>query len=508
MGRPESADNNGSARDEDGKEVDLPKGWMYKQRNVGPVALPWYASPMTQLLLVSFVCFFCPGMFNALSGLGGAGISDAHAANQAGTALNVTFSVVGFFGGVIVNLVGVRIALSFGGIGYFVYAAAALTWKHTQNNGFFIFAGVLLGTCAGVLWTAQGLIMMSYPREKEKGSYVAIFWAIFNSGAVIGSLGALGQEIHDSGQTASDGTYAIFMALMFTGAILACFLCDPAKVIRSDGTRVTVPKHPSVLSEFKGMARSLITDWYIIFLFPMYWSSNWFYVYHFNDFNLGRFNIRTRALNNVLYWTSQIVGALVFGNALDWSRFPRVTRARCGVIALFCITMGIWGGGFVYQQQFTRETKELLDWTSDGYLPPMFLYMFYGFFDAAWQTTVYWLIGSLTNNSRKTAYFAGFYKGIQSAGAAVVPQLDNIPLSYMSMLAINWGLLAGSLLLAAPVFFAKVKNHIDAEEDVVDPEEVNDLQEAIDVTPKPSQTVDFPMLAQSTTTIEMNQPVE
>ena len=28
-------------------------------------------------------------------------------------------------------------------------------------------------------------------------------------------------------------------------------------------------------------------------------------------------------------------------------------------------------------------------------------------------------MGSLTNNSRKLANFAGFYKGIQSAGAAV-----------------------------------------------------------------------------------------
>jgi hypothetical protein len=31
-------------------------------------------------------------------------------------------------------------------------------------------------------------------------------------------------------------------------------------------------------------------------------------------------------------------------------------------------------------------------------------------------------MGSLTNNSRKLANFAGFYKGIQSAGAAVTWQ--------------------------------------------------------------------------------------
>jgi hypothetical protein len=53
--------------------VVLPEGWMYRQRKIGPLRLSWYASPRVQLLMVSFVCFLCPGMFNALSGLGGAG---------------------------------------------------------------------------------------------------------------------------------------------------------------------------------------------------------------------------------------------------------------------------------------------------------------------------------------------------------------------------------------------------------------------------------------------------
>ena len=51
----------------------LPEGWMYRQRKLGPFRLSWYASPKVQLLMVSFVCFLCPGMFNALNGLGGAG---------------------------------------------------------------------------------------------------------------------------------------------------------------------------------------------------------------------------------------------------------------------------------------------------------------------------------------------------------------------------------------------------------------------------------------------------
>ena len=46
----------------------------------------------------------------------------------------------------------------------------------------------MLGVCAGLLWTAQGAIMMSYPKESSKGKYISWFWMIFNLGAVVGSL--------------------------------------------------------------------------------------------------------------------------------------------------------------------------------------------------------------------------------------------------------------------------------------------------------------------------------
>jgi MFS family permease len=104
------------------------------------------------------------------------------------TALYSTFAVVGFFAGTIVNRLGVRAALSFGGIGYCLYSISLLVSVHKYVPGFNIFAGAFLGVCAGLLWTAQGTIMMSYPLEQSKGRYFAWFWAIFNVGACIGSL--------------------------------------------------------------------------------------------------------------------------------------------------------------------------------------------------------------------------------------------------------------------------------------------------------------------------------
>jgi hypothetical protein len=59
--------------------VFLPRGWKYLQPpgRLLRMIFPWYASPKVQLGMVSLVCFLCPGMFNALGGLGGGGKKDA-----------------------------------------------------------------------------------------------------------------------------------------------------------------------------------------------------------------------------------------------------------------------------------------------------------------------------------------------------------------------------------------------------------------------------------------------
>jgi len=104
--------------------VDVPGTWKYRARKIGPITIPWYASPKIQLGMVAFVCFLCPGMFNALGGMGGGGKTDPTLADNMNTALYSTFAVFGFFGGTFVNRLGVRLTLAFGGIGYCIYAVS------------------------------------------------------------------------------------------------------------------------------------------------------------------------------------------------------------------------------------------------------------------------------------------------------------------------------------------------------------------------------------------------
>ena len=75
-------------------------------------------------------------------------------------------------------------------------------------------------------------------------------------------------------------------------------------------------------------------------------------------------------------------------------------------------------------------------------------------------------MGAISNNSRKLANFAGFYKGIQSAGGAITWRLDGTGIPFMSMFASDWALLAGSLVVALPVMLMKIRDTVPIEEDL------------------------------------------
>ncbi|KAJ2340068.1 hypothetical protein GGH91_004286, partial [Coemansia sp. RSA 2671] len=93
-----------------------------------------YYSAMTQVIIVGFVCFLCPGMFNALNGTGGGGQLDTTAGNNANTALYSTFVVFGILGGAIVNLCGVRWTIFVSGFTYALYSGSYIYLNHTGNS--------------------------------------------------------------------------------------------------------------------------------------------------------------------------------------------------------------------------------------------------------------------------------------------------------------------------------------------------------------------------------------
>jgi hypothetical protein len=58
-----------------------------------------FYSPLTQVIMLAVVCFMCPGLYNALTGLGGGGQFDESTQANANAALYATSTVSSLFAG-------------------------------------------------------------------------------------------------------------------------------------------------------------------------------------------------------------------------------------------------------------------------------------------------------------------------------------------------------------------------------------------------------------------------
>jgi hypothetical protein len=69
------------------------------------------------------------------------------------------------------------------------------------------------------------------------------------------------------------------------------------------------------------------------------------------------------------------------------------------------------------------------------------------------------MMGAMSNNPQKLAHFTGFYKSIQSAGAAGMWRADGLNTPYMNIFASTWGLLLAGLLFMLPMIHWRVQEH-------------------------------------------------
>lgn len=146
-------------------------------------------------------------------------------------------------------------------------------------------------------------------------------------------------------------------------------MANPKKMIRSDGTKVTYPRHPSLKDALWGLWTTLVNDPWIVSLFPMFFVSNWFYTWRkscklilqrnivltvfcseFNEYNSALFNIRARSLNNLVYWIAQIFGSLAIATLLDQKRLTWRKRAWAGWSVLFVMVFIVHIWAYFYQR--------------------------------------------------------------------------------------------------------------------------------------------------------------
>lgn len=410
---------------------------------------------MTQIILLGFTCFCTVGMFSAVSNLGAGGTQDVALSDIANGALYGLFAIMGFVAGGVCNIIGPAFTLFLGTLGYALYVGALWCHQTQGTRWFLIFAGAMLGITAALLWAAQGEIMMSYPLEKDKGKAFSIFWAMFQFGAFMGSIIALAINIRQGELDAvATGTYIAFLIIIFIGVASAFLVLGPNRIVRSDGTLVKLQARTTVSEEISGIIR-LFKDWRMLALTPMFFASNYFYAYQ-GAVNAVVFDGPTRALNATLEGAGAIIGALMIGFlVLDGNMFwkaKRRTRGYCGLAVVVVMIIIIWSVALGWQVTFTRADfptgGRKISYKDPGYKGKGALYFFFYFGDACYQALAYWIMSALTNDPFTLARFAGFYKALQSAGAAGSFGMDAVSTPFLNEHLASWILMLASFPLA------------------------------------------------------------
>lgn len=319
--------------------------------------------------------------------------------------------------------------------------------------------------------------MTTYVPESQKGRSIAVFWIIFNFGGMIGSLVSFGLNYKSEDNTVSDATYIALMVIMLFGWVIGVLICPPTRiklaqlrVAEEEVVQHTIPEKARII------AKNLF-QYRVLCVIPLFFCANVFYSYQQNEVNGMTFNIRTRSLNSALYWMAQMFGGLLMGELLDLKWFNRRQRAWLGWAVLLVTGMVIWGGGYQFQKwadaRIAAGKTQDIDYLDHSKVAtgPIFLYFFYGMYDALWQSYCYWLIGTMSNSAAVAAVLVGAYKTFQATGGAMAWRISALRKAPMVQLGMNWGLCIGALMLAVPtVWSVTLTTKTSAEEDGIEME--------------------------------------
>ncbi|CAN6675139.1 hypothetical protein TRVA0_095S00188 [Trichomonascus vanleenenianus] len=424
-----------------------------------------YYLTYTQAFIAGLVNFLSIGMYNVLTSLGGAGQLDPKVASISNTILYSLFAATSLCSGPVVNHFGPRWSLFVGALGFVLYGGSFWSYNHNGNRGFVYFAGAVSGVGAGLLWTACGTVMMSYPTEPQKGRFVSMFFFLSFLGAVIGGIIPVAENYNNvNAGHVNDGTYAGITVVMIVSCGVALLLASPENVTRSDGTLVVSPddKHErlSLIDEFKGLYWAIKKEPWILLFLPFSFSSLFYAAYQTNDYNAYFFDVRTRSINALLYGISQLIGSVLIGILMDLSFMKRHIRARFGWVVLFTTIFTVSLLGFFALKKSKRGVpfRPPMDINDPNVGKYVALYFFYGFQDGMSQGYSFWIMGTLSNDPRVLSMYSGLFKVFGAMAAAIGFGVDFREVPYINMYASYWSVSLFGCLCLVPLVFIRVND--------------------------------------------------
>ncbi|KAF0331950.1 major facilitator superfamily transporter [Colletotrichum asianum] len=384
-----------------------------------PKFTKFWRSVLWQMILFGALSFVGPAMSDAISNLGGGGLSTPYLANLA-TSLNYAAGcVMTLFGGPLINKFGIKwscmiaaIAMPLAGSAYYVNAKYGVDW-------YLLFARLIGGFTSGFLYVAETTAMLSYPKQDDRGFYLGIWSAMRNSGSVMG--GAINFSTNYSDSTAGGiawSTYLIFVGFECTGVIWAFLLSPTRRVRRRDGAKIPMSPSISWKQEFSALWKHAQRPKTWLIFIPSFYS--FFYGGTMGTYLSLHFSVRARALSSLIMPTITIPLVIAYGKLLDNTRWSQSKRAWIS-FAMWSIPQAacfVWIG--IEYGKFGLS-KPALDYETHGrrwaeaYIPYLII-----FTTGYWtQLSLYWILGTFSTDVASSSRTGGLFRAFETAGQAV-----------------------------------------------------------------------------------------
>ncbi|RDW64799.1 hypothetical protein BP6252_10450 [Coleophoma cylindrospora] len=368
----------------------------------------FYRGVLFQMILFGTLSLVGPSMSDAISNLGGGGLSSPYLANLANSLGYASSCLITLFGGPLINKIGIKYSC----------IIAAITMP-LDGSSYYLLDGeltskILGGFTGGFLYVAETTAMLSYPYQDERGLYLGVWSAMRNSGSIIG--GAINFATNYSKSTAGGIAWSTY--LIFVGFVWAAILSPTKRVRRRDGSKIPSSDDITWKKEFAALWQHLQRKKTWLVFIPAFYS--FFYGGTMGTYLSLHFSVRARALSSLITPIIVVPMVISYGWLLDMKKWSQRQRAWIAFIIWLIPQIGcfIWIG-IEYSKFGTAKTA--LDYQTDvrrwaeAYLPYLIIFTT-GYLT---QLSLYWILGTFSTDVKSSSRTGGLFRAFETAGQAV-----------------------------------------------------------------------------------------
>jgi hypothetical protein len=154
-------------------------------------------------------------------------------------------------------------------------------------------------------------------------------------------------------------------------------------------------------------------------------------------------------------------GAWWLGQHLDKATLSFKYRATSSFKGLVLFVSATWFWAFFFSGYTPKVKIDFSDPITD-YWPAAALFFCWGLCDAFVQSYAYWIMGQLSDDPAVLSRYSGFYKCMQSGGAALAWKINGSSMSEMQQLLLNCGLWILSCIYTRRVLKRLISRHVRA----------------------------------------------